>query len=239
MMKTRTVAVIGLGRYGRKIIHELNKSNVEVYAIDTNIERVNAIEAYSAVALDSTDKRALRSQDINNLDAVVVAIGENFEATLITVLHLIEMGTKRILVRVSSAEQNQILQTISKDLDKGRTSIQIIYIEEVIANIVAEKIKDVSVNNVLGLPDGYEIVELKVPEKLLGKEVNSLKNNPLFKDIKLITVKSVEDNGKLNEEGESVYHITNESSNYILAKNDFIVLFGKNEDIHNLDTVGN
>jgi trk system potassium uptake protein TrkA len=239
MMKTRTVAVIGLGRYGRKIIQELNKSNVEVYAIDTNIERVNAIEAYSAVALDSTDKRALRSQDINNLDAVVVAIGENFEATLITVLHLIEMGTKRILVRVSSAEQNQILQTISKDLDKGRTSIQIIYIEEVIANIVAEKIKDVSVNNVLGLPDGYEIVELKVPEKLLGKEVSSLKVNPLFKDIKLITVKSVEDNGKTNDEGESVYHITNESSNYILAKNDFIVLFGKNEDIHNLDTVGN
>lgn len=239
MIKTRTVAVIGLGRYGQKIIQELNKSNVEVYAIDTNIERVNAIEAYSAVALDSTDKRALRSQDIHNLDAVVVAIGENFEATLITVLHLIEMGTKRILVRVSSAEQNQILQTISKDLDKGRTSIQIIYIEEVIANIVAEKVKDVSVNNVLGLPDGYEIVELKVPEKLLGKEVNSLKNNPLFKDIKLITVKSGEANTESNDEGENVYHITDESSNYILAKDDFIILFGKNEDIHNLDTVGN
>jgi trk system potassium uptake protein TrkA len=239
MMKTRTVAVIGLGRYGQKIIQELNKSNVEVYAIDTNIERVNAIEAYSAVALDSTDKRALRSQDINNLDAVVVAIGENFEATLITVLHLIELGTKRILVRVSSAEQNQILQTISKDLDKGRTSIQIIYIEEVIANIVAEKIKDVSVNNVLGLPDGYEIVELKVPEKLLGKEVNSLKDNPLFKDIKLITVKSGEASTEANDDRENIYHITDESSNYILAKDDFIILFGKNEDIHNLDTVGN
>lgn len=239
MSKTRTVAVIGLGRYGRKIIQELNKSNIEVYAIDTNIERVNAIEAYSAVALDSTDKRALKSQDIHNLDAVVVAIGENFEATLITVLHLIELGTKRILVRVSSSEQNQILQTISKDLDKGRTSIQIIYIEEVIAGIVAEKVKDISVNNVLGLPDGYEIVELKVPEKLLGKEVNSLKENSLFKNIKLITVKSVDMQRPGDDEGESVYHITDESSNYILTENDFIILYGKNTDIYDLDTVGN
>lgn len=237
MSRTRTVAVIGLGRYGRKIIQELNRSNIEVYAIDTNIERVNAVEAYSAVALDSTDKRALKSQDTHNLDVVVVAIGENFEATLITVLHLIELGAKRVLVRVSSSEQNQILQTISKDLDKGRTDIQIIYIEEIIAGIVAERTKDRSINNVLGLPDDYEIVELKVPEKLHGKEVKSLKDNPLFKNIKLITIKTTEPNSV--EGDEKTYHITDESSDYILTENDFLIIYGKDDDIYNLDTVGN
>lgn len=78
-------AVIGAGHFGTAIAVTLSKKGAEVMVIDTNQDKIDAIndEVSYAVCLDATDKKALMSQDIKDFDAVVVAIGQNFEARLL------------------------------------------------------------------------------------------------------------------------------------------------------------
>lgn len=78
-------AVIGIGQFGRAIAKQLSKEGAEVMAIDSNeavIESISDKVVY-AVTMDATDKKALLAQNITDFDAVVVAIGQNFEQRLL------------------------------------------------------------------------------------------------------------------------------------------------------------
>jgi len=105
-------AVIGLGQFGTAIAQKLSERGAEVLAIDndeSHIDRIKDDVAY-AVTLDSTDKKALITQGIRDMDAVVVAIGENFEALMLTVVYLGELGVERIIARANSPQQRMILE---------------------------------------------------------------------------------------------------------------------------------
>ena len=79
-------AVIGLGRFGQQLARALAASGAEVMAIDCAAELVEAVrdEVTLAVRLDSTDEEALKAQGIGKVDAAIVGIGEDFEATVLT-----------------------------------------------------------------------------------------------------------------------------------------------------------
>src|SRR5688572_22212713 len=105
-------AVIGLGRFGTKIALTLSHRGAEVLAIDNDEMKVDNLRddvAY-AVTMDSTDVKALQSQRIQDVDAVVVAIGENFEALLLTTAHLQDMNVKRVIARAATPQQRMILE---------------------------------------------------------------------------------------------------------------------------------
>ncbi|MDP4587242.1 MAG: UPF0146 family protein, partial [Flavobacteriales bacterium] len=88
-MNHKKVVVIGVGKYGSEIAQKLSSKGAEVYAFDVSEERIENIkdDVALAVALDTTDKKALMSQRIQEMDAAIVAIGENFEATVLTALN--------------------------------------------------------------------------------------------------------------------------------------------------------
>ena len=62
----RRIAVIGLGRFGMAVVEQLAASGAQVIAVDSDRELVDEVKhrVDVAVALDSTDERALRSQEI-------------------------------------------------------------------------------------------------------------------------------------------------------------------------------
>ena len=97
-MPNNQFVVIGIGQFGEAIARTLSEKGAEVLAIDKSQEKVDYIanDVAYAVALDSTDKNALLSQNIQNYDAVVIAIGEDFEELLLTAVNLIELNIKRI-----------------------------------------------------------------------------------------------------------------------------------------------
>src|SRR5699024_9748582 len=74
-------AVIGLGRFGGSICKQLSEEGMDVLAIDKSEERVNEyknIASYAVIA-DSTDETALKEIGIQNIDHVIIAIGDNIE----------------------------------------------------------------------------------------------------------------------------------------------------------------
>ena len=74
-------AVFGAGRYGTQIALSLARRGAEVFTFDANADKAELLkeDVSLAVTLDSTDKKALLAQHVQDLDAAVVAIGENFD----------------------------------------------------------------------------------------------------------------------------------------------------------------
>lgn len=223
-MAENKFAVIGLGRFGTSIARALSKNGAEVLAIDVDQERVDVVSAdvAYAIALDAIDKKALASQNLQDFDGVVVAIGNDFEHLLLSIVALQELGIKRIIARASGRRQRIILEKL------GIT--EIFQPEEEVGTLVAERLMNPSLISYLQLPDEYRIAEIKTPQNIIGKTVEEVR----FRDkyhISLVTLKHVEEILK-DTEMYAEHHIKGvPSSQTIIQEQDFLVVFGKERDI--------
>ncbi|MFN3951600.1 MAG: potassium channel family protein [Thermaurantimonas sp.] len=217
-MKNKKFAVIGLGRFGSAIARKLSERGAEVLAIDKDETKVDAIKedvAY-AITLDSTDPRNLDSQDITEMDAVVVAIGTNFQDLILTTFALMELDVDRIIVRAQDPVQKRILEKIGVK--------EILSLEEEVSNNVAEQLLNPSVLMSIPLPDDYEIIELKAPRIICNRTLSDIGLREKY-FINLITLMR-----KGQPDGELHILGVPEPTTSIL-ENDIIVIFGKSKDI--------
>ena len=101
-MAHKSFAVIGLGQFGRSIVKELADNGMDVIAIDNNeqIAKEVAVDLPTTFIADSTDEKALKELGIGDVDAAIVAFGDNQEASVLTTVILRELGVKNIIVRV-------------------------------------------------------------------------------------------------------------------------------------------
>jgi len=167
MVRSR-FAVFGTGRYGTQIALSLARRGAEVFTFDSAPERAELLkeEVSLAVTLDSTDKKALMAQHVQDLDAAVVAIGENFEATVLTALNLLDLGLPRVIVRANDANQERILSSL------GVT--EILSPESEVAAVVSERLINPNIRGFLSLPDNFEIAEIKAPSACRGRMLQDL-----------------------------------------------------------------
>ena len=110
-------AVIGLGRFGKKLAIALSMSGAEVVAIDkdrTIIEEIRD-QVTQAVRLDSTDEDALKAQGIDKVDVAIVGMGERghaFESAILTVVNLKAMGVPLIYARSENLTAGQVFAAV-------------------------------------------------------------------------------------------------------------------------------
>lgn len=76
--------IIGLGNYGHVLAEELSALGHEVIGADISAGRVDSLKDKIATAfvIDATDEQALSVLPLNSVDVVIVAIGENFGASI-------------------------------------------------------------------------------------------------------------------------------------------------------------
>ena len=175
-------AVIGVGRYGSTIARRLAEKGAQVFAYDPDEKKIEKIkdEVAYAVSLDATELRALETQNLDELDAAVVAIGENFEATVLTCVHLIDLGVKRVIARASGDHQRLILEKI------GVT--EILTPENEVAYVVREKLLNPNIVSFLQLPDDHEIAEIRAPKGVVGRTIDDVGFRNKY-EMTLITIK--------------------------------------------------
>ena len=211
-------AVIGVGRYGSTIARTLARKGAQVYAFDPSEERVDNIkdDVAFAVTLDATDDRALRTQDLHSMDAVVVAIGENFQATVLVCVHLMDLGVKRIIARASGAHQKLILKKIGVS--------EILAPEDEVASAVTEKLLNPAIINFLQLPDDFEITELKAPKGVVGRPISRIKFKEKY-DLSIIT--SNREYPCSKKVGEIIEHIVDvDNGDPVIMDTDTLFLYG-------------
>lgn len=161
-------AVIGLGRFGGSICHALAEEGMEVMAIDVNEDRVNEFAkiASHAVVGDTTDESVIKSLGIRNFDHVIVAIGDNIQASILTTLILKEVGVKKITVKAQNDYHAKVLRKIGAD--------HVVHPERDMGRRIAHSIVSNNVLDYLELSDEHSIVEIVANEKLAGHSIIDL-----------------------------------------------------------------
>jgi trk system potassium uptake protein TrkA len=218
-------AVIGLGRFGTTIAVTLAQRGAEVLAIDLDEDRVEQIsdEVAYAVAMDATDMKALQAQNIEDMDGVVVAIGENFEALLLCTVQLLDLPRRpRIITRSSTATQKMILEKL------GIT--EILSPEDEVGFAVAQRLLNPDLLTFLQLPDEYEIVEINCPPGASNKTLSEIRLRERY-NINLITIKRRFEEMEKGQIVEQQHIIGVPKADTVIFKNDNLILMGKNRAI--------
>ncbi|OFC72030.1 potassium channel family protein [Alteromonas confluentis] len=162
--------VIGLGRFGITTSLELIHLGHTVTGIDIDekLAEQYASDLTQTLICDATDERAMAELSLHDSEAVIVAIGEDMQASLLCVLNLKHENVSNIWVKANS----QAHHTILSKLDVAR----IIHPEEEMGVRVAQALNYPMVNDYLSLGHGHYIVEVVIPQKRTPFTLNDLIN---------------------------------------------------------------
>lgn len=226
-MARQKIAVIGLGHFGLPLVQRLTEKGAEVLALDHNEDRVELVrdKVAHAVVVDTTDLRALSQLGLAEFDAVVVAIGDHFESSLLTTAHLQELGVKRIINRVLSPVHERLLKLMQIN--------ELIVPEGEAASQLARKLSLKGVIEHLDVSDNYSIVEAQMPRWACGKTLQEMDLRKKYK-LNLITIiRKVEDSEEMLSQGKKANKrvVGIPDGNLKFSPEDILVLFGKNEDL--------
>ncbi|WLR47422.1 TrkA family potassium uptake protein [Halobacillus litoralis] len=164
----KTFAVVGLGRFGGSICRELSREGMEVLALDLDENKVNEYREIvsHAVMADSTDELVLKELGFRNIDHVIVAIGDNIQASMLTTLILKEMGIRMITVKAQNDYHEKILNKIGAD--------QVVHPERDMGKRIAHHIISDNILDYIELSDDHSVVEVKAGRKMSGKNLIDL-----------------------------------------------------------------
>ena len=104
--------IIGLGNYGHVLAEELSALGHEVIGADISSARVDSLtdKIATAFVINATDEHALSILPLNTVDVVIVAIGENFGASIRVVALLKQHKVKHIYARAIDAVHRSVLE---------------------------------------------------------------------------------------------------------------------------------
>jgi len=167
-VKARQFAVIGIGRFGASVAAKLYEMGYDVLAIDTSESRIDGIvdKVTHAVVADSTSETALKSLGISNFDVVIVAIGQDIQASILTTLVLKEMGVKQIVTKALTEQHGKVLQKIGAD--------RIVFPERDMGIRVANNLAAANVLDFIELSPDFSIVEFIATAEMVGKSLKEL-----------------------------------------------------------------
>lgn len=207
-------AVIGLGSFGATIATELVGLNHDVIGIDSNKKYVESIadQITHAVIADATDEHVLRELNIQKCEAVVVAIGENIEASILCVLHLKNLGIEKIWAKAKSKPHHMILSHLGIS--------KIIHPEEDMGVRIAQSLSYPMVSRYMALEDNRFIVKVEIKQALHGERFNHLMERAL--DIKTL----------IHKRGKDISFSLD--PNLILQQGDILVIEGEIESLRRL-----
>lgn len=164
----KSFAILGLGRFGLKLVEELSRHDVDIIALDKDENNVaKAAEIVSnAFICDITDESALRELGVNNVDHAVVAVGSSLQDTIMATIILKEFEIKKITVRVDDDYYINVMKRL------GATDI--VSPQKLAGVRLANKIVSDSFIDYFNLSSDYCIVELSVTENAVPITIQEL-----------------------------------------------------------------
>jgi trk system potassium uptake protein len=209
-------AVIGLGRFGGSICRALAEQGMEVLAIDNDEDRVNefAMIASHAVVGDTTDETVLKSLGIRNFDHVIVAIGDNIQASILTTLMLKELGVNKITVKAQNDYHEKVLRKIGAD--------HVVHPERDMGRRIAHNIVSNNVLDYLELSDEHSIVEIVASKKMDGSTLIDLDIRAQY-GINIVAIKR----------GQDI--MVSPQANELIREGDILIVIGADQDINRFE----
>lgn len=206
--------VIGLGRLGFQVAVTLAENGMEVMAVDSNESIVASIKdrVTQAICMRVTDQTSMYSIGIDEMETVIVAMGENFaQSILVTALLKKKLGISKVIARAINDIHKEILILVGAD--------EIILPEREIGIRLADRLS-MPFMELIRLTPNFAISQIKAPKGLIG---TSISDNRLYQKwgVRCLGIKR-------NDQIEPV------APNYVLEKNDTLIFSGSNEALEKL-----
>jgi len=206
------VAVIGLGVFGVSVALKLADEGAEVFAIDLEEEKVRKYANFvtHAVAADVTDKDAMESIGIRNVDVAVITTASDITMSVMGTMVLKELGIPRVIAKAKDEMHGRILQAVGAS--------RVVYPEKEAGERLAHSILSNNFIDLIELDPRFSILEIKAPDKVVGKTLKQIDVRAKY-GVNVVAVKS----------GDQ--WILTPGANDIIKQNDILVTIGSNEDL--------
>lgn len=223
----KTFLVIGLGVFGYQIAHNISQTESEVIVVDNNFDMIQKVKDLPVFPfqLDATREEAWKELDISSVDCVIVSIGQNMMASILTTLLMKKFKIPRVIARANSSEHAQILELIN--------------VSEIVRPEIesAEKLVGGLIGGV-GFVLSYEriwkdhaIIEVQVNKKLAGQTLVTLDLRKSYK-VNIIAIKHSTVRVDENFQNVNEYEINEVPNPHAeLVEGDILIILGKLSDI--------
>lgn len=219
------IIVFGLGNFGLSLALNLTETGNEVIAVDKQIERVNLIKdkVSHAICLDSTNELAYEALPMKDANIVVVAIGENEGAAIITTAIIKKLSNAKIISRSLSAIHDTVLEAM------GVTNL--VHPEQDSADRLTKQINFNTSLSHYQLDDNYTISEVIAKPEFIGKTIHELDVIDKFHLNVITIIRKREKTNLLGKKFTIKESIGVPFGTTVLRENDILVVFGKTKDI--------
>ncbi len=209
----RQFAIIGLSRFGRRLLEELLEAGAETLIIDKNRD---VIELYkdkvaSAYVADAINEEVIRRLVPPSLDAAVVDLGDRLEVSILVTNYLKKLGVREIIARAETDEHGEILELV------GATKV--VFPNREAAKRIAPFLISSQIFSFLPISQEFAIAEVRVPESFAGKSLIEVDMRRAHR-LNVIAFRKIE------EENYAFF-----APEYRLQEDDVLLVGGREEDI--------
>lgn len=211
----KNYAVIGLGSFGCSVARTLISLGYEVLGIDASEKIVKELShsLTHIISADTRDEEVLKRLDIQDFDGVVVAIGQDVEANILTSMILKQLGAKRIIVKASSGVHGEVLRKIGVN--------KVVYPEIETGEKVAKNLVGAAFLDYIELSPNFSIVQVIAPRNFFEKTLRNLDLRAKF-GIYVMAIKK----------GEEI--VIAPDADTKIEENDLLVVLGEKENVNRI-----
>ena len=211
--------VIGLGNLGRAIAESLTRIGNEVIGVDINPHKTEAVKhtISGAISLDTTDKDALNTLPLNEMDAIFVTFGKDFGTSI----------QNKLIVRGISPIHEAVIRSIGV--------AEIITPEDDFAGMYASQ-------SLLGelfkqwyrVTDTHHLYKIKAPVTFVGQTLQTIDIEENF-GVRLVGIERPKTERNLIGLKQTQYSVIDKITGDLrVEEGDLLILFGKMEVLHRL-----
>ena len=224
--------IVGIGNFGGYLAKRLTNLGHEVIGVDSNESRIELIKdnITHSIVMDATDQAAVKNLPLKDTDVVIIAIGEDIGASIMSTAIFKQLKCKRIIARAINDLHETVIQAIGVD--------EIIHPEEETADRLAKRLEMKGVMDSLEISDEYNIVEVKVPPRYIGMSVAKADIRKEFY-LNILTIIKIEQKKNLlgiNTPHKNVIGVV--TPEYKFETEDILLLFGKIKNIQQFLSLG-
>ena len=179
---SKSIAVFGIGRFGRSLALTLSESGADVMAVDGDesvIEKIADKVTY-AITADLKSAEAIQALGREEMDAVVVAMGSDLKASIMSVMVSKELGVPFVMAKAADDRMGAILTKVGAD--------KIIYPEEETGIRTARVLASDTFAELFDIDDNLSIIEMKPRKDWIGKNLIELNLRGRF-NVNVIAIK--------------------------------------------------
>ena len=165
----KSIAILGMGRFGRFLAQELASGGADVLIADSDEQIVNQYAGMvsDAVVADLNNPKAIKNIGLADVDVAVVSMGSSLEASIMCVMVAKELGVSHVIAKAASQRMGDILIRVGAD--------EIIYPEKESAQQTARKVLSSNFLEYFDLGDNLCVISMVPKAEWVGKSLSELR----------------------------------------------------------------